>query len=465
MNASGLSRRHSIVSRGRGISSKRNIEGWPSRAGVLFLPWILFMLASLTGCAVGTAAGPKEPTSVSGEVRSGRVAFSLTRGTERDIALAIPLGWRHASYDWDRVPYRESYVQVLRSCNYYTDVLHVPPVTRDRWWCWDTRQRTLTQFTDADEFEVVVKTHPNWIWLIANEPDLVGQDELSPEQYAEFFGHVAAIVAKNLKSSDPDTVARLVFCQVSQPGQKNYCERAYVALKALLARRHWPEWPESVKPADVVHAISVHNYVVTYDTCDSDDSRCYGSSLEENHLRHSTQQWARAMGEFSRWAKHLDGGSLADKPLWLTEFGALAAFCPRRLEMRPGVDRIGGVGCPHAADRTNGRREDDFVFYGRNEREGLWGVQRATLAYLLNPTGDADGSRPKWVAAWWFSTRVDWSSAGECSATSWLFGHDVDCNRHLDTVSRAGETYRDTIHCLARLARCPEEFTAAPDSK
>jgi hypothetical protein len=397
-------------------------------------------------------------------VETRPIAFGLSSASERDIALLVPPGRRHVSYDWDRVPYRGSHIQVLRSCDYYRFVLRVPPVTSDRWWCWDTGQRTLLQFPDADEFSVVVRNHPDWVWLVANEPDVDDQDNLSSEQYAEFLGHVAAIVAKNLESDNPATAARLVFCQISSPTRKEYCQQTYFILKALFARRHWPDWPASVNPADVIHAISVHNYLSTYySACDTEASRCYGSQLEEHHLEATAAQWTRAMNDFARWAHQFDGQSLANKPLWLTEFGALAAFCPRALTMRPGADRVGGIGCPHAAARQNGQQMDDFVFYGRNEREGLWGAQRATLTYLLNPTRETSGNGGEWVAAWWFNTRIDWLDRGECAVTGWLFGHDVDCTRDLDKTSRAGETFRDTLACLASSTRCPERIPPAAD--
>jgi hypothetical protein len=416
----------------------------------------LLIPLGLAGCA---ALSLSEPESSTRKFGSRPVAFGLSQATEHEIALLVPAGHRHVPYDWDQVPYPGSYIQVLRACDYYERVLHIAPLTRHRWWCWDRRQRSLIHFSAADRFEAAVTRHPDWVWIVSNEPDLEDQDALSPIEYAEFFGHLAAIIASHAQAKNPAALARLVFCQVSSPQRREYCERAYFALTTLVARGHWPEWPERVSVADVIHAIAVHNYVATYNSCNPDGWRCYGSPLEEEHLADSAAHWVRNMDDFARWADELDGGVLADKPLWLTEFGALWAFCPRRLDLRPRIDQVGGVGCPRAATRHNGERTDDLVFYGRNEREGIWGVQRATLRYLLNPTRDPSGNRGDWVAAWWFNTRINWPHGNECVMTAWLFGHSVDCEQQLDTINRAGETYRSTLECLIASRRCPEPLT------
>jgi hypothetical protein len=43
--------------------------------------------------------------------------------------------------------------------------------------------------------------------------------------------------------------------------------------------------------------------------------------------------------------------------------------------------------------------------------------------------------------------------------TAWLFGDVVDCQQQLNTINRAGETYRSTLECLIASRLCPEPLT------
>jgi hypothetical protein len=420
---------------------------------------LLFLSLLLTmACAVYTAdsAPSKRPASFKtvGLLTPTPVVFGVTGASPRETALLVPGNLQAAPYDWDLVPSNDTSIQVLRSCDYYTTVLGIPSLSANHWWCWDQTQRTLIAFSGATAFADVAHSHPDWIWMIANEPDRDDQDHLSPEAYAEFFGAVATRVANALRTDNPSAVPQLVFCQVSSPDQKSYCEQAYFILQQSIQGGHWPDWPSDLHAADVIHAISVHNYVLTDPACQPAGPVCFGSPLEESRLEQTMAAWSGAMDAFARWADSVDGGALADKPLWLTEFGALWAFCPGVLEFRIGIDPMGGVACPDAAKRGDGKIADDFVFYGRNEREGIWGAQRLALNYLLNPGGDPSANRGDWAAAWWFTGRMEWLDRNECKQTVWLFGDNTDCSRNFRRVSRAGQTFRNTISCLAYGRRC-----------
>lgn len=410
---------------------------------------LLVVILGVAGCFVHTGAPLTAKTA-----KARPVVVGIAGGEQREMALLIRLEWRAASYHWDRVPADDTPIQVLRPCNYYTMVLGVAPVTARRWWCWDQKQRALLTFAGAATLEAVAAEHPDWIWIIGNEPNLSDQDDMSPEAYAEFFGHVAMALTRALRPRDPQAVPRLVFCQVSSPAQKEYCEHAYFILQRLIRSGRLTEWPRDVHVADVIHALSVHSYVRTDSVCDPDRWRCFGARLEEDRLEETMATWQHGLDEFARWAKSVDRGALAAKPLWLTEFGILSAFCPRPLDVRRG-DPEGSVHCQDAAKRGNGRPDDDPVFYGRNDREGIWGVQRLGLGYLLNPENDPKANQGDWAAAWWFAGSLPWYVRGECFFTGWLFGHDVDCGRDVDRVSRAGETFRDTLECLTSGRRCP----------
>jgi hypothetical protein len=410
---------------------------------------LLLAMAVVAGCTAHarTSVAVAPPATRS-------IVLGVAGASEHETAFVVPPTWRATPYYWDRVPADDTPLQLLRPCTYYTR-LRVAPVTAHRWWCWDQNQLDLTAFAEAPTFEAVAAKHPEWIWIIGNEPDVADQDDMSPLAYAEFFGYVAMALSNALRTRDPRAVPRLVFCQVSSPVRKRHCEQAYFALTQLIAKGRWPDWPSDLSAADFIHAVSVHSYARTDRHCGK-GNLCFGARLDESMLEETMTAWQHGLDEFVRWVKSVDGGALATKALWLTEFGALAAFCARALEFRPGTDPNGGVRCPDMAKRDNGRVDDDHVFYGRNDREGIWGVQRIALRYLLNPEGDPNANRGDWGAAWWFGGHLAWYSKGECLMTVWLFGHDVDCGRNMDRVSRAGRTFRDTIQCLARGRRCPQ---------
>ena len=390
-----------------------------------------------------------EPAAAKGLIIPSPPVLGVAGANSRETTFIVPPDLRAAPYHWDLVPSNDTSIQVLRSCDYYATVLGEPPVSAYRWWCWDQTQQTLISFSGATAFEDVVRSHPDWIWMIANEPDHIDQDGLSPEAYAEFFGAVATRVANALRIDNPAAIPKLVFCQVSSTDRKSYCEQAYFTLKQFIEEGHWPDWPADLRASDVIHAVSVHNYLPTDPTCAPGGPACFGSTLEEGQLEQTMTAWSAGMDDFAAWADSMDGGILADKPLWLTEFGALWAFCPGALEFRAGIDSAGGVPCPDTAIRGNGTIADDYVFYGRNEREGIWGAQRLALNYLLNPGGNPNANRGEWAAAWWFGGRMDWLEGKECKATVWLLGDDTDCTRSYRRLSHAGQTFRNIIGCLA----------------
>jgi hypothetical protein len=337
---------------------------------------------------------------------------------------------------------------MIRACNYYTDVWGAEPVTAERFWCWDRNEKTLRQFEDGEDFETVVSEHPDWIWIIANEPELYWQGNLLPWEYAEFFGWVAKTITNKLRLTHPNALPKLVFCQVASPDHSDWCEAAYFHLKHLVNTGYWSDWPEGLEVGDTIYALSTHNYI---------GIPSYGFMLEEERLSQYMDNWRNSMNDFVHWANTLDGGALADKPLWMTEFGSLWAFCHKKLEMRSGTDQSGGIGCPERANRGNRESSDDYVFYGRNNREGLWGLQDQQIEYFINPTNSPRKNRGDWEAAWWYVATVsDLNGDSECDGTTWLFGDNLDCTKNLDEISRAGEIYRDTINCLINGESCPK---------
>jgi hypothetical protein len=368
--------------------------------------------------------------------------FSIAGASADMVEFLVPPDNREAPYIWWKVPNNDSHIQMLRACNYY-EQFGIESVNEERWWCWDKSARTLKHHTGADDFKRVVGLHPNWIWLIGNEPDIAKQDNLTPQEYAEFYGWVAKTITDQLRLEYPEAFPRMVMCQTT--ANPTYCETAYLFLKELVNSGYWPDWPEDLEVKDTIWAISTHKY--------ADD--CF--PLEEESLSAAMYDWKKALNRFARWSNTVDGGRLADKPLWVTEFGALQAFCPEKLEMRAGVDQKGGIGCPSKASRGNGQMDDDYVFYGRNNREGIWGLQHQQIEYFVNPHNTSENNQGDWEAAWWFIAHAnDGNNDGECDYTVWLFGDHTNCIKNQDSVSRGGETYRNSINCLISGENCSQ---------
>jgi hypothetical protein len=64
---------------------------------------------------------------------------------------------------------------------------------------------------DADELRKAAKANPGSLWLVGNEPDVIWQDNATPDEYALAYGQVYRII----KKADPS--ARVAIAGVSQP--------------------------------------------------------------------------------------------------------------------------------------------------------------------------------------------------------------------------------------------------------
>jgi hypothetical protein len=174
----------------------------------------------------------------------------------------------------------------------------------------------------------------------------------------------------------------------------------------------------------------------------------HGELLQSTVLPYALDRWVGYLQEFEQWAR--DNG-MENKPLWLTEYGSLKAWCYREDQPNEVVYDTGGVGC-----LAPGGRGNPHVFYGRNQTEGLWGLMRGQISYLKREDHN-------WNAAWWFVTRKgdpERPVLTDCNETAWLWGDNYRCfekNTPLeDPLGRAGVMYRDTLLCLHYGQNCPE---------
>jgi hypothetical protein len=356
--------------------------------------------------------------------------FSIAGANANMVETQIPFGNRIDPYKWDKVPNFESRIQMVRACQFFTNT-NRNPVNSERLWCWDKHSNTLLHYDKDKSFEKHVKQNPNLIWLIGNEPDIETQDNLKPIEYAIFYGWIAKTITNIIRKNKSQALPKLVLCQsASNP---IYCQEVYKHLNQLIKSQYWYDWPKNLTIEDTIRALSVHSYVKN------------GSLLKEDKLEYAIKKWKNALNRISLWSNAFNNGNLSNKPIWVTEFGVLEGYCPEKLEKRKEVDKIDGVECPTSAKRGNGIVKDDYVFYGRNDREGIWGLQKRQIEYFLNSNGTSDNNQGDFEAAWWFISKQNVLGTGECGNTAWLFGDDLYCGKNQDSPSRSGKLYKKTI--------------------
>ncbi|MGB1253135.1 MAG: hypothetical protein ACPG8W_21160 [Candidatus Promineifilaceae bacterium] len=413
-------------------------------------------------------------------------------GMEEQVLQVVPEDMQIDPYIWDVFPLVGSSIQTIRACTYYRARTFINDGGNWRWthteWysnhkighlCWDPITEQIAKIVTDNgcpygegraclsisvagledsaeiEFRQYAQAHPEWTWLIGNEPDGYSQDALletisltdgvnertihlgGPTAYARFFKGVYKLI-----DAEINTTPKLVFCQATFAHEARasyglaYCRQAYDALKAI-----------GFGPAHI-YAISTHQYVHDAEIF---NGRAYvGGQLLDGEtqpyndgqtlLELAVGKWIDNLESFEAWAA---SEGMGDKPLWLTEYGSLAAWCTTA--QADSNYESGGVACPEA---DNGQRL--YPFYGRNSGEGLWGLQKLQMEYLMR-------SDNQWKAGWWFVSTMGWGS-GACYQTGWLWRADFDCeadSSRTNNLSRAGETHYQVLNCLFHKQNCP----------
>lgn len=162
---------------------------------------------------------------------------------------------------------------------------------------------------DAETIRTAALSNPGSTWLIGNEPDVIWQDNTTPERYAEIYHEVYALI----KAADPD--ARVAIAGISQPTplRLRYLERVLGAYQErygepmpvdlwnvhnFILREERDSWGVSIPPGfedDAGRLFEIH---------DHDDLRIFQEQVET----------------FRRWMA--DHGQ-RDKPLVISEYGLL----------------------------------------------------------------------------------------------------------------------------------------------
>lgn len=160
--------------------------------------------------------------------------------------------------------------------------------------------------------------------------------------------------------------------------------------------------------------------------------------------------------------------------MWLTEFGSWQAWCPgiRLLQFEDT-----GIPCDPALNddidyvwgQNNGPCIDDNhddlewgrdVFYGRNHREGIWGLQTEQIRYLTQQN--------RWDIAWWFvSVASGYNPCSNiqlpkdqllCDTTAWIWGDSFYCTQAVGQLGQGGIIYHNVLDCLLNGYDCPPDL-------
>lgn len=162
---------------------------------------------------------------------------------------------------------------------------------------------------NLDTIRAVARANPGATWLIGNEPDVIWQDDATPEQYAAVYG----VIYPALKAADP--TAQVAIGGVSQPTPMRmaYLDRILAAYRerfgaempvdvwnvhAFILREERGSWGVDIPPG------MAEDTGILYEIADHADMAIF----------------QRQIVDFRRWMAER---GLRDKPLIVSEYGVL----------------------------------------------------------------------------------------------------------------------------------------------
>ena len=162
---------------------------------------------------------------------------------------------------------------------------------------------------DLAVIQAAARANPGALWLIGNEPDVIWQDNATPEQYAAAYGAIYPA----LKAADP--TAQVAIGGVSQPTPLRiaYLDRILAAYRAQLGAE---------MPVDVWN---VHAFILREERGSWGVDIPPGMAEEAGTLYEITDHtdmaiFKRQIVDFRRWMAER---GQRDKPLIISEYGVL----------------------------------------------------------------------------------------------------------------------------------------------
>jgi len=160
-----------------------------------------------------------------------------------------------------------------------------------------------------DVITEAARTNPGALWLIGNEPDVIWQDNATPDQYAASYG----VLYQAIKAADP--TAQVAIGGVSQPTPLRiaYLDRILAAYRAQYGRE---------MPVDVWN---VHAFILREERDSWGVGIPPGMEVDRGQLYEISDHadmaiFKRQIADFRRWMAER---GFRDKPLIVTEYGLL----------------------------------------------------------------------------------------------------------------------------------------------
>lgn len=153
------------------------------------------------------------------------------------------------------------------------------------------------------------RAQPGSLWLIGNEPDVIWQDNTTPEQYAAIYGRLYPAI----KAADPTALIAIAGVSQPTPLRMAYLDRILAAYQAQF---------EAEMPVDVWN---VHAFVLREERGSWGVDIPPGLDVAQGRLYeiadHADQAiFRQQIADFRQWMA--DRG-LRDKPLIVSEYGVL----------------------------------------------------------------------------------------------------------------------------------------------
>ena len=162
------------------------------------------------------------------------------------------------------------------------------------------------------ELETAVANQPGSVWIVGNEPDVIWQDNVTPERYAELYHEVFTFVTER------DPTAQIAIGGVTQPTPLRlaYLDRVLAAYEAQF---------DEAMPVDIwtVHAFILREEAGSWGVDIPPGMREQQGSLYEIVDHDNFGIFKENIFAFRRWMKERGFG---ERPLAITEYGILMPF-------------------------------------------------------------------------------------------------------------------------------------------
>jgi len=188
------------------------------------------------------------------------------------------------AYIWDTLQ-PTNVPNMVRPCRYWQYV----DVPWQRYWGY---LHETDQIYDPVQFGNYVTANPGKVWIIGNEPDLLGQDGLTPQQYAAMYSTYHSFI------SSRDGTARFAVGAHSGDAVPGNVDATISWWNQVLA-----EW--NYRHPGVTMPVEVWNF------------HCYASTPN----RDAQDVMDLYIQPFINWVRTVDSGAYAGAEIWCTEFG------------------------------------------------------------------------------------------------------------------------------------------------